>query len=165
MATPTKENIGRVVLIAVDGSHNSENAFQWYVTHLHTEETKVILLHVFEVPSLQTGRYQVEQPKSDYLTWKSRISEVEMEAQKVMKRFMDRCAAYKDLVHYTPLTLPGRVGEIICEEAAKRKTDFIIIGSRGLGKISRSLFGSVSDYVVRRANIPVIVIPKGWKSE
>ena len=164
MATPAQGNSGRVVLIAVDGSHNSENAFQWYVTHLHTQETKVILLHVFEVPTLQSGRYHVE-PESDFLTWKSRISELEMEAQKVMKRFMDRCAAYKDLVHYTPLTLPGRVGETICEEAAKQKTDFIIIGSRGLGKISRSLFGSVSDYVVRRANIPVIVIPKGWKSE
>ncbi|XP_028398353.1 universal stress protein A-like protein [Dendronephthya gigantea] len=164
MAETENKDRGRVVLVAVDGSHNSENAFQWYVTHLHTPETKVFLLNVFEIPNLQSGRYHVE-PESDFLSWKTRISEVEMEAQKVMKRFMDKCAAYKDLVHYTPVTVPGRPGEMICDEAAKHKADFIIIGSRGLGKISRTLFGSVSDFVVRGANRPVIVVPKGWKSE
>ena len=69
------------------------------------------------------------------------------------------------MVHYTPVTIPGRAGEAICEEANKHNTDLIVIGSRGLGKISRSLFGSVSDFVVRRANLPVVVVPKGWKSE
>lgn len=54
---------------------------------------------------------------------------------------------------------------MICKEAAKHNADLIIIGSRGLGKISRSLFGSVSDFVVRGANRPVIVVPKGWKSK
>jgi hypothetical protein len=35
------------------------------------------------------------EPESDFLSWRKRISEVEVEAQKVMKRFMDKCAAYK----------------------------------------------------------------------
>ena len=74
-------------------------------------------------------------------------------------------SSQKDLVHYTPETASGRVGETICEEAAKHNTDMIVIGSRGLGKISRSLFGSVSDFVVRNANLPVMVVPKGWKSD
>ena len=28
-----------------------------YVTHLHTVQTKVFLLHVYEVPVLQSGAY------------------------------------------------------------------------------------------------------------
>ena len=71
----------------------------------------------------------------------------------------------QDLVHYSPVTLPGRAGEIICEQAGKYQVDVIVIGSRGLGKISRTLFGSVSDYVVHRANRPVVVVPKGYKCE
>ena len=41
-----------------------------------------------------TQHFFTVEPESDFLTWKTRISEVEMEAQKVMKRFMDKCAAY-----------------------------------------------------------------------
>ena len=37
-----------------------ESLFSGYVTHLHTAETKVILLHVFEIPTLQSGRYDGE---------------------------------------------------------------------------------------------------------
>ena len=54
----------------------------------------------------------------------------------------------------------GNPGPAIIEEANKHAVDLIVIGSRGLGKLSRSLFGSVSDYVVRRANRPVMVVPK-----
>ena len=37
-----------------------------YVTHIHTRETKVILVHVFEVPTLQSGRYQGELSVEQY---------------------------------------------------------------------------------------------------
>ena len=78
-----------------------------------------------------------------------------------MRRFNKSYCTFflKILEHYTPVTVPGRAGQTICDEALKRNVNFIIIGTRGLGKISRSLFGSVSDFVVRRANIPVVVVP------
>jgi nucleotide-binding universal stress UspA family protein len=35
----------------------------------------------------------------------------------------------------------------------------VVIGRRGLGGIRRALLGSISDYVVHHAGVPVIVVP------
>ena len=44
--------------------------------------------------------------------------------------------------------------------AVREKCDLIVIGSRGLGVIRRTILGSVSDYVVNHTHIPVVVCPK-----
>ena len=39
------------------------------------------------------------------------------------------------------------------------------MGTRGLGKIRRTFLGSVSNYVLHHAHIPVIIVPKKhWQS-
>jgi nucleotide-binding universal stress UspA family protein len=35
---------------------------------------------------------------------------------------------------------------------------FIVVGSRGQGGVRRALMGSVSDFVVRHAHCPVLVV-------
>ena len=37
----------------------------------------------------------VAEPDSDFHSWKIKMSEVEMEAEKIVKKFMDKCTAYK----------------------------------------------------------------------
>lgn len=49
-------------------------------------------------------------------------------------------------------------GMAICEYADKRNLDLIIIGSRGLGNMKGLILGSVSNYVVQNAAVPVLVI-------
>jgi nucleotide-binding universal stress UspA family protein len=39
--------------------------------------------------------------------------------------------------------------------------DLLVIGSRGLGGIEKTLMGSISDSVVRHTRCPVLVVPKG----
>lgn len=51
----------------------------------------------------------------------------------------------------------SRPGEAIVEVAGDEKIDFIVIGTRGLGTIRRTILGSVSDYVIHHAHCPVIV--------
>lgn len=50
-------------------------------------------------------------------------------------------------------------GEGIVKTAIELDADMIIMGSRGLGTIRRTILGSVSDYVVHHANVPVVVCP------
>ena len=48
-------------------------------------------------------------------------------------------------------------GEFIVDIAKKEGATYIVMGTRGLGKIRRTIMGSVSDYVVHHAGCPVMV--------
>lgn len=54
----------------------------------------------------------------------------------------------------------GPAGETICKVAQKEGVTFLVIGSRGVGKVRRTILGSVSDYVIHHAHMPVVVVPK-----
>lgn len=51
----------------------------------------------------------------------------------------------------------GDPGHQIVEKTKEMNVDFLVTGSRGLGKLRRTLMGSVSDYLVHHAHIPVMV--------
>ena len=53
----------------------------------------------------------------------------------------------------------NKPGHVICELAKEKKADTIFMGQRGLGHLSRLVLGSVSDFVVHHAEVPVIVVP------
>ena len=50
-------------------------------------------------------------------------------------------------------------GPAIIQITEDEDADMVVVGSRGLDIIRRSLLGSVSDYVVRHAHVPVVVCP------
>ncbi len=52
----------------------------------------------------------------------------------------------------------GDPGESIIEAARAEGADLIVVGSHGRGAVGRFLIGSVSDYVVRNASCPVLVV-------
>jgi len=51
----------------------------------------------------------------------------------------------------------GRPGEVICQVAEEVSAVMIITGTRGMGKVKRTILGSVSDYLVNHAICPVMV--------
>ena len=55
----------------------------------------------------------------------------------------------------------GDPAESILEAAAAERVDVIVLGSHGRGPLGRLILGSVSEDVVRRARVPVIVVPRG----
>ena len=56
---------------------------------------------------------------------------------------------------------PGRT---IVDKAVEESVDFIVIGARGLGKVRRTILGSVSDYIVHHSKVPVTVVPpESWR--
>jgi len=52
----------------------------------------------------------------------------------------------------------GAPGQALCALAAEVSAAAIVMGTRGRGGLKRAFLGSVSDYVVRNAPCPVVVI-------
>lgn len=52
----------------------------------------------------------------------------------------------------------GDPGKLICKTAAERHADLIVMGTRGLGLVKEMLIGSVSHYVIQRAECPVMTV-------
>ena len=63
-----------------------------------------------------------------------------------------------DLVVEEAKVRKRRIGETICDVAAERDIDVVIVGSHGAGQAKGLLFGSVSQYVVHQAPCPVLVV-------
>ncbi len=54
-----------------------------------------------------------------------------------------------------------RIGRVICESAVEHGCDVIVIGSHGSSHTGEVLLGSVSQYVLHHAELPVLVVTHG----
>lgn len=57
-----------------------------------------------------------------------------------------------------PVLLHGRPGEAITRYAADDDIDLIVMSTHGYGPFSRAWLGSVADYVMRTAGVPVLLV-------
>lgn len=61
-------------------------------------------------------------------------------------------------------TTSGKPGESICRMAEDENAAMIIVAMRGMGKVRRTILGSVSDYLIHHAHCPVVVCRQPSKS-
>jgi nucleotide-binding universal stress UspA family protein len=91
------------------------------------------------------------------------VIEEEMKHKEAAKARNVRCAeallrvCQKLGIKSQAVILEGTPRTKICEYIEKHKPDFLVLASRGLGAIKRTLLGSVSDYCAHNANCPVII--------
>ena len=53
----------------------------------------------------------------------------------------------------------GATVETILEQADRQKAELVVLGSHGHGAVYRALLGSVSEGVLHRSKIPVMIVP------
>jgi nucleotide-binding universal stress UspA family protein len=51
----------------------------------------------------------------------------------------------------------SRPGEAIVDIAKAEEVSMVVMGTRGLGTVRRTILGSVSDFVLHHAHCPVVV--------
>jgi len=73
------------------------------------------------------------------------------EAEEIINQF-DTAPHFKSFIRVHP-----EPNEEILEFAAKNNCDYIVMGTRGLTGLKSMFLGSTSDYVVRNAEIPVLI--------
>ncbi|OWF35021.1 uncharacterized protein LOC110443417 [Mizuhopecten yessoensis] len=150
MAAPTDDE--RIVLIAQDGSEYSDFAFEWYMDNIHKKTDKVTLLHVAEYHNVVIASPMM-------VVDASLINDMLQEEQTRISELQDKLGAKLKAhgIGGKVKTMSGKPGEVICKVAKDEGVTLIVTGTRGLGTVRRTFVGSVSDYIIHHAHVPVIV--------
>lgn len=148
----------RKVLIALDGSEQSDHAFEWYMKNTRQPNDYVygVTCVEYNFGGMSLIRRVGPLADTDALTkqFKEQHSEVEKRCADYTARL--RSAGVKGQVDYISGKKPGPA---IVEFGEQVKADMVIMGTRGLGAIKRMMLGSVSTFVLQNSHCPVSVVP------
>jgi nucleotide-binding universal stress UspA family protein len=126
------------VLIPIDWSENSLKSFEWYLTYLHRDGHTVILVHFIDASN------------------DKELHEKEGKMMELQEEYETKLLQLK--IPYRWMTgTDGTPGEYILQVAKEENVGLILMGTRGLGKIKKAFLGSVSDYVLNKSTIPVLI--------
>lgn len=143
------------ILLATDGSIYALNAAD-YAAALAKKiaNAEITLIHVVDTSYIATvaaaGLGMTVSPTAIF------PEELEKVAEKSIQATTERLSAAG--VQSKSRIEHGRPAEVICSIAEKEKFDLIAVGSSGMGHITGIFLGSVSDKVIHRARVPVLVI-------
>jgi nucleotide-binding universal stress UspA family protein len=137
----------RHILVAYDGSPEADLALAHAVAIAQTSRARLALVTVVPPPPLLAW----QAPGGLQGMHDSQQSELDL-----------RLRAAADLVpddlSLTTRLLDGDPARELLRAAREGDHDVIVMGSRGRGRVSAAVLGSVSNHVMHEADVPVIVI-------
>jgi nucleotide-binding universal stress UspA family protein len=145
----SEKRIG-VVGCGFDGSPESHNALAWSSNFAQSAAARTQLLSVFEptLPAtLALGGGLPTARLNDTLR-----AQLRQEVEQVKSTLRSSTDVEASLVE-------GDAAELLAEASAD--LDLLVVGSRGYGPLSAVLLGSVSTALVRSAQCPLVVVPRG----
>jgi len=135
------------ILLAVDGSehalHAAKNAAD-LARSMNSEILRIVIAY---------------EPVPSYLgepNMQTAISARMKEAENILQKALDVIGEIPGEIHKE--ILEGPAAEAILDVSNTRKSDLIVMGSRGLGRLAGALLGSQSQKVVRHATCPVLIV-------
>lgn len=139
------------ILVPIDFSSATELVIKQAVKYAKLTSGKVMLIHVAPPEPVfvgnEVGPQAVREQKAQKL--KDQHQKIQYYAQEFEK----------GNIPVTPLLIQGSTVEEILNERAKFSSGIIIIGSHGHGAMYNLLMGSVVEGVLRKSDVPVMVVP------
>lgn len=131
------------ILLPTDGSATAEAAMEHAVDLATRYGADVHVLHVVDARQYDTSIESAVEP-----------------LRKRGREYVDRLAGAADAdVSVTSAVEVGRPARRILAYAEEHDVDLVVMGTRGRGGLPDRLLGSVTDYVVTHASVPVHVVP------
>ncbi len=152
------------ILYATDLSVNAAHAFRHAIGIARRDNARIWILHVLP---------EMESSVLNYVSTvmgEARLAELETShKEEVVVQIRARLQdfAHKELAdNQKDLTLikaievhHGPPVSVILEAADRIEADLIVVGSHGKGKLKYAFLGSVAEKVLRKALVPVLVVP------
>lgn len=134
------------ILVPLDGSKNSQRGLEMAITLARSCGATI------------TGVFSIHAPPHSEFRG---VGSVEKSLNREVKKIMDesKLLAAKNGIVFKDKLMRGDIGYNIVKLAqGKENFDMIVIGSRGRSSAKEMFFGSVSNYVIHTAKIPVVVV-------
>jgi nucleotide-binding universal stress UspA family protein len=138
----------RNILIATDGSENSQRAISCGIETAKLSGATVHALYVVDTPSIISETWTAGKEMVHELI----IREGKKVLSKVKKIIEDSGVEVKEVL------LEGYPSEEIINFAENNNMDLIVMGTLGKTGLERFLVGSVAENVIRNSKVPVMVI-------
>jgi nucleotide-binding universal stress UspA family protein len=151
------ESLFRKILVPIDFSPCSEEAFRVALTLAKTFQSELLLLHVVDTSALATfNQLGLLAVPSDAQGQKRRLRH---HARLNVRRLLELEAAKG--VNAKRIILEGGPFVEIAKTARIEKVDLVVMGSYGgrSGNVDKIFFGSTAEKVVRTAGCPVLTVP------
>lgn len=141
----------RRILCPVDFSDFSRRALSHAVAMARRHEGRVTLLHVVpELPSIITFPLSVDPPLMDSGAREGLCEE--------LREF---AGAAREQAPMDVVVLEGDPARQIVDQARERGADLVVMGTHGRSGFERLALGSVTEKVLRKAQCPVLTVPRG----
>jgi nucleotide-binding universal stress UspA family protein len=140
------------IMVPLDGSDLAECVFPHLAALAEGGQVKnIVFVRVVE---------PFHQPTGDFVIDQKQIAKIETEnkldAEAYLKKVVNRVKY--DGVSVQSQVLFGRVAEGLADFAAKNQVDLIVIATHGRSGVSRWVWGSVADRVLRSSCVPVLMV-------
>jgi len=132
------------IMICHDGSQKSQDALEKTVALFKSQKPEMILVTVVEEPLDATSM-----DEESFEKWRvRRDADLKKAAQWVADHGLDVDA----------ILAVGDPRKMILEAAGNKSPDILVVARRGGGLLDKMVLGSVSAYLVRHAECPVLVM-------
>jgi nucleotide-binding universal stress UspA family protein len=139
------------LLVAVDFSAVTDRVIETAAALARECGGSVTLLHVARPEPDFVGYEAGPQSVRDQVATEFRLQ------RRMLQDLADRLRRAE--VETTPVVVQGSTSETIVDQAARSGAALIVVGTHGRGAMMDLLVGSVSEGVIRRSTIPVVVVP------
>ena len=139
------------ILVCIDLSDSTEQILNRIEKLCRPLKARIWLLHN-ATPEPDTIEFKVD-PIEARESLAKEFHQQHRRIQQLAERFRESG------IEATALLVHGKTVEAILKEAADLDVDLIVVGSHGHGAMYQLLVGSISEAVLQRSSIPVLVIP------
>ena len=138
-----KKKINKI-LVALDGSKNSQRALDMGIFLARKSDTK--LMGITIISNIPKKYHHLGYPEKPVL----------LAADKMMESAKKKCA--QNGILFEKKIDFGNPGPKITKFAESLNFDIIIIGTRGMSGIKETILGSVSNHIVHKSSVPVMIV-------
>lgn len=138
------------ILVPTDFSATANNAVKYAAQFCKENKYKMILLNVMHVPVVDMNVAMVLNNMME--TQKKEVEgKMEVYGQELQELYG---------VEVETMAKFGLGADVIVQESNEMDVSFIVMGTHGATGIFDSMMGSVSNAVIKRSDVPVVVLPK-----